>query len=119
MRERRRSLRFVLPGKVCLVFGEHRFELPIADLSVSGVGVRLDLALLGERPDGRVGTCRIESPELSGPVEAFVSVMRIRRFASRHLVGLRFVSIGDEELRIIEAYEAARRTSLSESSSKS
>lgn len=116
MRERRRSLRFSLQGKVHLVFGERVFDLPVADLSVTGFGVRLDVALLGARPDGQVGTCRIESPELASPVEAFVSVMRIRRVGRQHLVGLRFESIGDEELQVVEAYEAARRARPASSS---
>jgi len=114
MRERRRSNRFSLQGNVHLVFGDRQFDLPVADLSVSGVGVRLDVALLGARPDGQVGTCRIESPDLACPVEAFVSVMRIRRIGRQHLVGLRFESISDEGLRVVKAYEAlsqARRAS--------
>jgi len=109
MRERRRSHRFALQGKVHLVFGGRQFDLPVADLSVTGFGVRLDVALLGAKPDGQVGTCRIESPDLACPVEAFVSVMRIRRVGKQHLVGLRFESISDEQLRVVKAYEALVR----------
>lgn len=66
----------------------------------------LDVAVLGAKPTGAVGTCIIESPDLATRVEAFVSVMRIRRVGHQHLVGLRFESISDEQLRIIRAYEA-------------
>lgn len=106
VRPHRRSSRFPLHGKVHLEFGERRFDLPLADISVSGVGVRLDVALLGAKPDGQVGFCRVESPDLACPIEAFVSVMRIRRVGHQHLVGLRFESIGDEQLRVVEAYQA-------------
>jgi len=114
VRERRRCHRFNLQGRVQLDLGGKRFELPAADISVSGVGVMLDVALLGAKPSGEVGTCTIESPDLACPVEAYVSVMRIRRVGHQHLVGLRFESITDEQLGVIRAYEAlvaARRAS--------
>lgn len=109
MRERRRSYRFNLRGRVCLELGGKRYEFPSADLSVTGVGVMLDVAVLGSKPSGEVGVCTIESPELSDPVEAYVSVMRIRRVGQQHLVGLRFESISDEQLAIIRAFEAGCR----------
>jgi len=105
VRERRRSHRFNLQGRVQLQLGGKTFEFPAADISVTGVGVMLDVAVLGARPSGEVGTCTIESPDLASTVEAYVSVMRIRRVGHQHLVGLRFESISDEQLKIIHAYE--------------
>lgn len=109
MRERRRSNRFNLRGRVCLDLGGKRFEFPSADLSVTGVGILLDVAVLGAKPSGEVGVCTIESPELAAPVEAYVSIMRIRRLGQQHLVGLRFESISDEQLEIIRAFEEHSR----------
>lgn len=106
VRERRRSHRFNLQGRVQLQLGGKSFEFPAADISVTGVGVMLDVAVLGARPSGEVGICTIESPDLASTVEAYVSVMRIRRVGHQHLVGLRFESISDEQLQIIHAYEA-------------
>lgn len=106
VRERRRSHRFNLQGKVQLQLGGKRFEFPAADISVTGVGVMLDAAALGTKPAGEVGICTIESPDLACPIEAYVSVMRIRRVGQQHLVGLRFESISDEQLEVIRAYEA-------------
>lgn len=104
MRERRRSSRFNLQGKVVLQLGGKTFEFPAADISVTGIGVRLDVAVLGAKPSGEVGTCVIESPELPQRVEAYVSVMRIRRVGHQHLVGLRFESISDEQLAVIRDF---------------
>lgn len=109
VRERRRNHRFNLQGKVLLELGGQRFEFPAADISVSGVGVMLDVAVLGAKPSGAVGFCTIESPDLACPVEAYVSVMRIRRVGHQHLVGLRFESISDEQLHVIQAYESLLR----------
>ena len=89
MRERRRFHRFNLQGRVQLQLGGKRYEFPTADISVNGIGVMLDVAVLGAKPAGEVGTCIIESPDLAAPVEAYVSVMRIRRIGHQHLVGLR------------------------------
>ena len=105
MRERRRDNRFNLQGRVQLDIGGKHFEFPAADISVSGIGVMLDVAVLGAKPTGEVGICIIESPDLATKVEAYVSIMRIRRVGHQHLVGLRFESISDEQLRIIRAYE--------------
>ena len=105
MRERRRFHRFNLQGRVQLELGGQRFEFPAADISVTGVSVLLDVAVLGAKPAGEVGICKIESPDLANPVEAYVSIMRIRRVGNHHLVGLRFESISDEQLRVIQAYE--------------
>ena len=105
MRERRRFHRFNLKGRVQLQLGGKHFEFPAADISVSGIGVMLDVAVLGAKPAGEVGTCIIESSDLASPVNAYVSVMRIRRIGHQHLVGLRFESISDEQLRVIHAYE--------------
>lgn len=105
VRERRRSHRFNLQGRVQLQLGGKSFEFPAADISVTGVGVMLDVAVLGAKPSGEVGICTIESPDLASTVEAYVSVMRIRRVGHQHLVGLRFESINDEQLQIIHAYE--------------
>lgn len=112
MRERRRSRRAFLKGRVYLSLGGKDYEFPLADISVSGVGVMLDVAILGTKPSGAVGICRIESPELPHPVEAFASVMRIRRVGQQFLVGLRFESISDEQLHILQAYEARARGGL-------
>jgi len=109
VRERRRFHRFNLQGRVRLQLGGTSFEFPAADISVNGVGVLLDVAVFGSKPSGEVGICTIESPDLSSPVEAYVSVMRIRRVGHLHLVGLRFESISDEQLRIIQAYESLVR----------
>lgn len=114
MRERRRFNRFNLQGKVQLQLGGKLFEFPAADISVSGVGVMLDVAVLGAKPTGEVGICTIESPDLASRIEAYVSVMRIRRIGHQHLVGLRFESISDEELQIIQAYETLIKTRKSE-----
>lgn len=105
MRERRRAPRVFLKGHVSLSIGGHNLELPAADISVSGVGVLIDAAILGAKPSGEVGVCRIESPDLGGTIEAYVSVMRIRRLGERRLVGLRFESISDDELELIREYK--------------
>lgn len=113
MRERRRFHRFNLQGRVQLQLGGKKFEFPAADISVTGIGIMLDVAVLGAKPAGEVGICTIESPDLASTVEAYVSVMRIRRVGQQHLVGLRFESISDEQLRVIHAYETlvqARKT---------
>lgn len=118
VRERRRSNRFNLQGRVQLQIGGKHFEFPAADISVTGVSVMLDMAALGAKPAGEVGTCTIESPDLATSVEAYVSVMRIRRVGYQYLVGLRFESISDEQLSIIQAYETlvkARRAKGAES----
>lgn len=105
MRERRRSPRFNLQGRVQLQLGGKNFEFPAADISVTGVGGLLDVPVLGTKPSGEVGICTIESPDLASTVEAYVSVMRILRVGDQYLVGLRFESISDEQLKIIHAYE--------------
>lgn len=105
VRERRRFHRFNLQGRVQLQIGGKHHEFPAADISVTGVSVMLDIAALGAKPAGEVGTCSIESPDLATSVEAYVSVMRIRRVGYQYLVGLRFESISDEQLNIIQAYE--------------
>lgn len=106
MRERRRAHRINLQGKVTLDLEGQRFEFPAADISVSGIGIMLDVAVLGGKPAGEVGVCTIESPDLACPIEAYVSVMRARRVGHQYLLGLRFESISDELLRVIQAYEA-------------
>lgn len=105
VRERRRSPRVYLKGHVFLSMGGHNLDLPAADISVSGVGVLIDAAVLGTKPSGEVGVCRIDSPDLGGRIEAYVSVMRIRRLGERRLVGLRFESISDDELELIREYK--------------
>lgn len=105
VRERRRAPRVFLRGQVYLGLGGHNLELPAADISVSGVGVLIDANVLGAKPTGEVGVCRIESPDLGGTIEAYVSVMRIRRLGERRLVGLRFESISDDELELIHNYK--------------
>ena len=109
MRERRRAPRVLLNGHVTLSIGGRDLCLPAADISLSGIGVLLDAAWLGNKPSGEVGICRIESPDLGGLIEAYVSVMRIRRLGERQLVGLRFESISDEELELIREYKRKRR----------
>lgn len=116
VRERRRFNRFNLQGRVQLQLGGKLFEFPAADISVSGVSVMLDVAVLGAKPTGEVGICTIESPDLACPVEAYVSVMRIRRVGHQHLVGLRFESISDEQLQVIHAYETLIRARAEKSS---
>lgn len=105
MRERRRSNRLSLRGRVQLDLGGQRFVFPVADISVTGIGIRLDVAVFGSKPSGEVGSCIIESDQLAGPIEAYVSVMRIRRVGQQHLVGLRFESISDEQLSLIQDFE--------------
>lgn len=112
MRERRRSRRAFLKGHVYLSLGGKDYEFPLADVSVTGVAVMLDVAVLGAKPSGAVGICRIESAELLAPVEAFVSVMRIRRVGQQFLVGLRFESISDEQLHILQVYEAGANPAM-------
>ena len=89
--------------------GGKTLRLPAADISVSGVGVLIEERIFGAKPSGEVGLCRIDSPDLGGSIEAFVSVMRIRRIGSLNLVGLRFESISDEQLQIIRDFEARGR----------
>ena len=78
-------------------------------LRVSGCGYFRDRRRGHARPlrcqAGGEWICTIESPDLASTVEAYVSVMRIRRIGHQHLVGLRFESISDEQLQIIHAYE--------------
>lgn len=105
MKERRRASRIRLEGRVLLRLGNLDVELPAADISVSGIGVLIDASLLAGKPSGEVGICRIESPQLGGTVEAYVSIMRIRRLGERRLVGLRFESISDEELELIRQFK--------------
>lgn len=105
MRERRRALRRHLSGKVTLQLGQKLHEFPAADISVSGVGVQLDVAVFGPKPAGEVGLCRIESPDLPQAIEAYVSVMRIRHVGQQYLLGLRFESIDDEQLELIRRYQ--------------
>jgi hypothetical protein len=106
LKERRRSHRFNLQGKVSLTLGGKSYDLPAADISISGLGVMLDIAIVGNTPGGEVGFCTIDSPDLACPVEAYVSVMRSRKLGGKYLLGLRFESISDEQLRVIQAYEA-------------
>ncbi len=103
--ERRRNQRFDLIGVVRMDIGEQIHELPATDLSRTGVGIAIDLSLLGPKPHGQVWHCIIESPDLAAPVEAYVSVMRIRHVRGKDLVGMRFESIDDDNLRIVHAYE--------------
>jgi len=105
VKERRRSPRVYLKGHVQLSLGGNHLDLPAADISVSGIGVLVDASVLGAKPSGEVGVCRIESPDLGGRVEAYVSIMRIRRVGERRLVGLRFESISDDELELIREYK--------------
>ncbi|MDD2884654.1 MAG: PilZ domain-containing protein [Dechloromonas sp.] len=101
MKERRRANRLHLTGKVSVYLGGQALTVPVADISVTGIGVMLDMAVLGAKPSGEVGLCTIESPALGQTIEAYVSVMRIRRVGQQYLVGLRFESIADEQLALI------------------
>lgn len=103
--ERRRNPRYDLIGTVRMDIGNRTHELPATDLSRTGVGIAIDIRMLGPKPHGQVWHCVIESPDLAKPVEAYVSVMRIRHFRGRDLVGMRFESIDDENLRVVRAYE--------------
>lgn len=105
VKERRRSPRVRLQGEIHLNLAGKSLLLPASDISVSGVGVLIEERVLGAKPSGEVGICRIESPDLGGVIEAYVSVMRIRRVGSLRLVGLRFESISDEELELISEYK--------------
>ncbi len=109
LKERRRSPRVYLKGHVYLSLGGQHLELPAADISVSGVGVLIDATTFGARPSGEVGVCRIDSPDLGGRVEAYVSIMRMRRLGERRLLGLRFESISDDELELIREYKRKSR----------
>lgn len=109
MRERRRFNRFNLQGRVSLQLAGKNIEVPTADISVTGVGIFLDSALFGTKPTGEVGSCRIESPDLACTIDAYVSVMRIQRLGKHYLIGLRFESIADEYLRVIQAYQTLYR----------
>jgi len=111
VKERRRSPRVRLQGEISLRLGGQALRLPAADISVSGVGVLIEERVFGAKPSGEVGICRIDSPDLGGPIEAFVSVMRIRRIGSLNLVGLRFESISDDELELIREYKRKCRAS--------
>lgn len=107
--ERRRNQRFDLIGRIHMDIGDQRYAFPLTDLSRTGVGVAMDIALLGPKPHGQVWHCLIEAEDLAAPVEAFVSLMRIMKRAGRDLLGLRFESITDEDMRIVLAYEALAR----------
>jgi c-di-GMP-binding flagellar brake protein YcgR len=109
VRERRQAPRIDLDGHVSLTLGDEVFEFPAADISVSGVGVLVDADILGIRPLGECGICRIASPELGQVVEAYVSVMRVRRLGERRLLGLRFESISDEELALLHEFRRKGR----------
>ena len=61
-------------------------EFPAADISVTGVGVMLDVAVLGAKPAGEVGTCVIESPDLATSIEA-IAVVWPTRYGWRKPVG--------------------------------
>ena len=111
MKERRRSPRVRLQGEISLSMGGKTLRLPAADISVSGVGVLIEERIFGAKPSGEVGLCRIDSPDLGGSIEAFVSIMRIRRIGSLNLVGLRFESISDDELELIREYKRKCRAS--------
>ena len=111
VKERRRSPRVRLQGEISLRLGGKTLRLPAADISVSGVGVLIEESAFGTKPSGEVGVCRIDSPDIGGPIEAFVSVMRIRRIGSLNLVGLRFESISDDELELIREYKRKCRAS--------
>lgn len=108
--ERRRNQRYDLIGTIRMEIGREIHTFPLTDLSRTGVGIAIDVRLLGPKPHGQVWHCHIESPDLAAPIEAFVSVMRIRHFQGKDLVGLRFESIDDEHLRIVRAYETLART---------
>lgn len=103
MRERRRAHRVRISGKARLTLGDLRIDLPLADISVSGIGVLVEEDTLAGKPAGQVGICIIDSPDLGEPLEAYVSPMRTRRIGNIRLLGLRFESIGDAELARIEA----------------
>jgi len=105
VKERRRSPRVRLQGQVHLQMSGRSLYFPAADISVSGVGVLVDESVLGGKPSGEVGVCRIESPELGGRIEAYISVMRVRRIGNVRLAGLRFESISDDELELIREYK--------------
>lgn len=110
VRERRQAPRIDLDGHVSLTLGDDEvYYFPAADISVSGVGVLVDADVLGIRPLGECGICRIESPELGQVVEAYVSVMRVRRLGERRLLGLRFESISDEELALLHEFRRKGR----------
>ena len=61
--------------------------------------------VLAGKPGGAVGLCRIEAPELGGWIEAYVSIMRVRRIGNVRLGGLRFESISDGDLARIRQYK--------------
>ena len=105
VKERRRSPRVRLHGEVHLQISGLSLRIPAADISVSGVGVLLDEHVLAGKPSGEVGVCRIEAPELGGRIEAYVSIMRVRRIGNVRLGGLRFESISDDELELIRQYK--------------
>ena len=105
VKERRRSSRVRLHGEVHLQIAGADLRIPAADISVSGVGVLLDEHVLAGKPRGAVGLCRIEAPELGGWIEAYVSIMRVRRIGNVRLGGLRFESISDGDLARIRQYK--------------
>lgn len=105
VKERRRSPRVRLHGEVHLQISGLSLRIPAADISVSGVGVLLDEYVLAGKPSGEVGVCRIEAPELGGRIEAYVSIMRVRRIGNVRLGGLRFESISDGDLELIRRYK--------------
>lgn len=109
MKERRRAHRVRISGQARLTLGELQLDLPLADISVSGVGVLVEADTLAGKPAGQVGVCVIDSSDLGEPVEAYVSLMRTRRIGNVRLLGLRFESIDDADLDRIEAYRPRPR----------
>jgi hypothetical protein len=109
VRERRRAHRVRISGNARLCFGDLRVDLPLADISVSGIGVLVEDDTLSGKPAGQVGICTIDAPDLGEPFEVYVSPMRTRRIGNVRLLGLRFESIDDAELDRIEAYRPPHR----------
>lgn len=106
MRERRRDRRHSLSGSAFIALGDVTGEFPLLDVSASGCGVLMEQGRMAALPNGEIGTCLLESPDLACLVNAYISVMRIRPSGGAWHVGLRFESISDEQLRVIRAYES-------------
>lgn len=107
--DRRQYRRSPLAGDVMVRLDGVEGDFPLADISLAGVCVEFDRIKDGETVCGRYGVCRIEAPDLACPIEALISVRRIRKVGRAWQAGMRFESISEEHRRVILAYQALSR----------
>ncbi len=76
----------------------------IADLSVTGVGVRLTSPQLDNYLDTTVFMLHLLVPSWRQPVVCFATIDRLLPLKAGKLVGMSFVSISDENLSLIRRH---------------